>query len=337
DLLNSPAPNRVRQAEPGEFTLRAFLAGKLDLTQAEAVHGIIDAAAPDDLQTALAQLAGGLGHPLAQLRSDLLDLLADLEAGLDFVDEDIEFVSREAARTRIESGQQTLVKLAEQLQTRALHDRPLRVALVGPPNVGKSSLWNALLGENRALVSPVPGTTRDYLIGRYSANRCTLELIDTAGLGTAQDALDAAAQTLGTAAAAQADLVLDCYLDSPPAPQAHHWPLRMQADEAPGSGPPLAVSVRHPHGLDALRAALAAYAQTHRQSALASSVARCEHHLHTATAAIMELQSLLQHEEPVELLVVPLREALDAIGAMTGAVHTNDLLDRIFSRFCIGK
>ncbi|MGL4419179.1 MAG: GTPase, partial [Gemmataceae bacterium] len=163
DLLNSPAPNRVRQAEPGEYTLRAFLAGKLDLTQAEAVHGIIDAAAPDDLQTALAQLAGGLGHPLAQLRSDLLDLLADLEAGLDFVDEDIEFVSREAARTRIESGQQTLVKLAEQLQTRALHDRPLRVALVGPPNVGKSSLWNALLGENRALVSPVPGTTRDYL------------------------------------------------------------------------------------------------------------------------------------------------------------------------------
>jgi tRNA modification GTPase len=153
----------ARLAQPGEFTMRAFLAGRLDLTQAEAVLGVIDAADRRQLQTALSQLAGGFSQPLVQLRSGLLDLLADLEAGLDFTEEDIRFVSTDELQNRVSTAAAELERLSSQLGNRSVAGRLPRVVLAGPPNVGKSSLFNALIGSGAAIVSPQAGTTRDYL------------------------------------------------------------------------------------------------------------------------------------------------------------------------------
>src|SRR4051812_46112849 len=181
----------ARLAEPGEFTLRAFLAGRLDLTQAEAVLGVIDAHEDAELGAALAQLAGGLAGPLHQLREDLLQLLAELEAGLDFIEEDIEFVSSAEVLRQLNAAEILLETVATQLAARHTAGYMPQIALVGPPNVGKSSLFNALVerfglprGDSQtssALVSPQRGTTRDYLTSRLALDGFECEVVDTAG------------------------------------------------------------------------------------------------------------------------------------------------------------
>ncbi len=187
----------ARLAEPGEYTLRAFLAGRIDLTQAEAVLGVIDAQAPDVLSTALAQMAGGLSKPLQRLREELLQLLAELEAGLDFVEEDIEFVSAEQVVRRLQSAAQLLMETADQLASRHARGAAQQIVLLGRPNAGKSSLFNALVktygcrtGTDQpqspaALVSPQRGTTRDYLIATISLGGIQCEVVDTAGIDEA--------------------------------------------------------------------------------------------------------------------------------------------------------
>ena len=197
-------------ARPGEFTLRAFLAGRIDLTQAEAVLGVIDALDQPSLQTALTQLAGGLARPLAGLRDRLLDLLARLEAGLDFVEEDIEFIEAAEILSELEPARSAVASLQAQLARRRL-DRPPSVVLVGPPNAGKSSLFNALIG-GQALVSDEPGTTRDYLRGHLNLNGVCCELIDTAGvlLPAASDPVAHDAQSQSADQARQADVRLYC-------------------------------------------------------------------------------------------------------------------------------
>jgi tRNA modification GTPase len=153
----------ARPAQPGEFTLRAFLAGRLDLTQAEAVLGVIDAADPAQLDVALAQLAGGLATPLNGLRDALLELLAHLEAGFDFADEDLSFIDREQLDAQLADAAQVVDRVARQMGTRSESTMLSRVVLVGRPNTGKSSLFNALATRAQALVSRQAGTTRDYV------------------------------------------------------------------------------------------------------------------------------------------------------------------------------
>jgi len=172
----------ARLAEPGEFTLRAFLAGRIDLTQAEAVLGVIDAADPRQLDGALAQLAGGVARPIATLREELLELLAHIEAGLDFVEEDIAFVSEQEVQRRLAAAADCAAGLARQMAERGLAGTNVRVVLTGQPNVGKSSLLNALAGRAVALTSHQPGTTRDTVSARLDLDGLECELIDTAGL-----------------------------------------------------------------------------------------------------------------------------------------------------------
>lgn len=340
----------ARPAGPGEFTLRAFLAGKKDLTQAEAVLAVVDAGTDADLHAALTQLAGGVTKPLQLLRNDLLDLLADVEAALDFADEDIEFVAQAAVLTRVVAGLAHLANLNRQLADRTVSGQSVRVVLVGAPNAGKSSLFNALAGRPAALVSPTAGTTRDYLTVSLAVGGVPVELTDTAGRGTALDSIDADAQALGTARAEAAEVVVWCVslgdLLTEPAPvpppgrpaarvlAATKSDLHPAADAPPGWVVTSAVTA---DGLARLLPALTDAVTAAARPPLAPSQARCRAHVTAATMALRRAHEHAREADPPELLALALREALAEVGALAGAVYTNDLLDRIFGRFCIGK
>jgi tRNA modification GTPase len=338
-LLNAGA----RAAGPGEFTLRAFLAGKLDLPRAEAVLGVIEAGTRDELRDALAQMAGGVTQPLRALRSDLLDLLADVEAGLDFADEDVQTADPTETLNRLARAMAHVTLLQKQLDQRALGERPFRVVLVGPPNAGKSSLFNALTGGS-ALVSPEPGTTRDYLVRRLELEGVRLEVVDTAGRRGPSDAIEEQAQALGHEQARMADLLLRCVDLTRPAAreaadagEAPTLDVFTKADLVPPPADVLATSAVTGAGLAALRSRLLERVRAHRRPALAPSLSRCRHHVAAALDHLRRAHHTALFQEPAELLALELRGALDQLGEMVGAVYTDDLLDRIFSRFCIGK
>jgi tRNA modification GTPase len=336
----------ARAAQPGEFTLRAFLSGKMDLTRAEAVQAVVAAGDEDELRQALMQLAGGMATPLQELREDLLSLLADVEAGLDFADEDIRFVGQEETLLRLTAALARLTLLRKQLDSRSTAERPFRVVLAGRPNAGKSSLFNALAGES-ALVSPEPGTTRDYLVAPLDVGGMTVELVDTPGRQAALGAIEDQAQTLGRAETEKADLIVLCLergasptedeaallgREKPPA-----LPVATKADLQAGPSGMLSSSAVTGAGLEELRGALAQRARARRRPALAPSLSRCRNHVETCLANLRRAHHVVLFEDPPELLALELREALEQLGQMVGAVYTDDLLDRIFSRFCIGK
>jgi tRNA modification GTPase len=347
-LLQTVCNAGARLAQPGEFTLRAFLAGRIDLTQAEAVLGVIDAADRRQLDTALAQLAGGLSMPLQLLRDDLLNLLADLEAGLDFVEEDIRFVDRNEMDQRLRNAAGQLESLAQQLAERGDASRLPCVALVGAPNVGKSSLFNALVQSDSALVSPVAGTTRDYLAAKIHCNGLEVRLIDTAGIHSdlIHSPIDEAAQQLAAGQRAQADLSVLCLDATRPASQ---WERQQQLHEntlvvwtksdLATTGEGLLTSSRTGSGLDELRTKIAAVlsARPDESHAVVGTAARARESIRLAAAAITDAHGLAIESAGEELIAAELRLALEELGKVVGAIYTDDLLDRIFSRFCIGK
>lgn len=346
-LIASLLQAGAQAARPGEFTMRAFLAGKLDLTRAEAVVGVIEAGNRDELHQALAQLAGGVSRPLQELRHDLLDLLADLEAGLDFAEEDIHFISSDDLLHRLGRGLAQVTLLQKQLARRAVAGPHYRVVLTGRPNAGKSSLFNALLGKPAALISPEPGTTRDYLVGSLDLGDVTVELVDTAGLATHASEVEEQAQALGRGQSARAQLLLLCLeagldlTEEETALLGRHDPpvlaIQTKCDLAAPQKDWPATSAVAGTGLETLKAALAQRARAHRRPVLAPSLSRCEHHVAACLGHLRQAHSAVLNEEPPELLALELRGALDELGEMVGAVYSDDLLDRIFSRFCIGK
>jgi len=336
----------ARAAQPGEFTLRAFLAGKLDLTRAEAVLGVIEAGGRHELRQALTQLAGGVTSPLSGLREDLLNLLADLEAGLDFTEEDIHFIAPDELLKQLAKAMAQLTLLQKQLDQRSVSGRPFRVVIAGRPNVGKSSLFNALTDGN-ALVAAEQGTTRDYLVQRLDLDGTALDIVDTAGWQSAEETIEEQAQQLGRAEAEHADLVLLCR-EAGQEPTANDAGLlkpssvevlavATKCDLAMPSSDCLATSTRTSAGLEELRRTLAERARTRAQPPLAPSLSRCRGHVAACLEHLRRGHEMVLFQEPPELLALEVRGALDQLGEMVGAVYTDDLLDRIFSRFCIGK
>jgi tRNA modification GTPase len=355
-LLRRVCAAGARLAERGEFTLRAFLAGRIDLAQAEAVLGVIDAADRCQLDVALAQLAGGLTRPLAAIRDQLLDLLADLEAGLDFVEEDIRFLSHSDLASRLTDAEDAVSRLVEQLRGRARGDGEPRVVLIGSPNVGKSSLFNALAGDAAALVSARPGTTRDYLSARLELGDLVCQLIDTAGRepATTADELSAAAQRMSYEQHEQADVRLLCLERSR---SLNSWEqaqlgrgdrqiVVMTKCDLPAVLPheseAIETSAATGRGLEELKMAIRSKlivgaAEENPSGAVASTSARCGESLRLAAESLTRSREIAEHRVGDELIAAEIRTALVELGKVVGTIYTDDLLDRIFSRFCIGK
>jgi tRNA modification GTPase len=301
---------------------------------------LIEATDRQELQHSLKQLAGGITQPLQEVREDLLNLLADVEAGLDFAEEDIHFVSPDALLRRLGKALAYLLLLQKQITQRSLAQKPFRVVLAGPANAGKSSLFNALAGADSALVSPLAGTTRDYLEATIELDGIPVVLVDTAGEQQTRDVPLASAQSLGREQARQADLILWCEpSDSPtePPPPIQCWRIATKADLAPPVEDVLSTSSVTGAGLDVLLEQLSRHVRHSGRAALAPSLSRCRHHVETCMQQLRRAHSIVLSQEMPELLALELRLAVDELGAMAGVVYTDDLLDRIFSRFCIGK
>jgi tRNA modification GTPase len=352
----------ARLAQPGEFTLRAFLAGRLDLTQAEAVLGVVHARDQRELAVALEQLGGGLAGPLDDLRNQLLDLLAHLEAGLDFVEEDIEFIQPALLRQALEQAGDQIEQLLERMDRRTPAGHEFRVVLRGLPNSGKSSLLNALVGGTRAIVSAEAGTTRDYVRGSLDLHGLPVELIDTAGVeegfaenSAASHLVSQMAQQATCRQFEQAHVELFC-LDSSRPPTSWEIAELQQVPDIPrivvetkgdlATGPwksswaAIRTSSRTGDGLEELKRAIEG--ELRDTSGLTSEMVqgtavRCEESLRRAGECLGRSREMVLSGEGEELVAGELRLALDELGRVVGAVYTDDVLNRIFSRFCIGK
>ncbi len=346
----------ARLAEPGEFTLRAFLSGRIDLVQAEAVLGVIDAADRRQLDASLVQLAGGMSRPLSLVRNQLLDLLADLEAGLDFVEEDIRFIDYADVMDRLTGAADVVARLSDQLRERDRTDAAPRIVLVGAPNAGKSSLFNALVGQRAALVSEQPGTTRDYLSARLDVGGIYCELIDTAGVeaATIAEPLSIAAQQLSRERNERADLRLLCLDGSRSIDDGAQTQLagndsqiviitKCDLPQTAGSRPAAAIetSAATGHGLDELRRAIRRQLSDDRgpsaSSVTTSTSVRCRDSLRLTAESLARARGLAIDRRGDELIAAEVRTALSELGKVVGAIYTDDLLDRIFTRFCVGK
>ena len=356
----------ARLARPGEFTLRAFLNGRIDLAQAEAVADVIQAETVAAHELATSQLAGELSRRLAAVSEGLANALAEVEARVDFAEEvgGVEVPPHVSAA--IAEAECALASLLEGSQyTRAVREG-LRVPIVGRPNVGKSSLFNALLGEERAIVTEVPGTTRDRVSEAIEVAGVRVTLSDTAGLRESTEPVEAIGIGRTHAALEESPVALWVVDGGAPLAPEDRWiaeKLRAKRvltalnkrdlpavtlaehvtallDGAPGNGTGVvAVSAARSEGLDELRAALASLLGAGAAGGHAGAVGNARHvdALTRAREALVRASAIAARGEPGEIVALELREGLAAIGEVTGRAVGEDLLDRIFSRFCIGK
>jgi tRNA modification GTPase len=353
-LVQTICSHGARPAEPGEFTLRAFLAGRLDLTQAEAVLGVIDAGSRTELDVALRQLGGGLADPLSRLRSDMLDALAHLEAGLDFAEEDIEFIGRDELRRQLAQARDEVAGLAGRMSTRAPSATEYRLVLYGRPNVGKSSLLNALAQSQQAIVSELAGTTRDYVTASVDCGGFRCMLIDTAGRASDVSPLihtpDAEAQRSRQEQTARAHLRLLCLDATRPLDGWERQELGRddpqqlivftKCDDATDRSGGIATSSLRSSGLDNLKEVIAqrlAGLASVQTDVVAGTAARCRDSLERALTSLNAAIDAIDAKAGEEIVAGEIRIALEELGRTAGAVYTDDILDRIFSRFCIGK
>jgi tRNA modification GTPase len=344
----------ARLATPGEFTLRAFLAGRIDLTQAEGVLGVIDARSQQELQLALEQLSGGLAHPLSRLRETLLNLLADLEAELDFAEEGIEFVPHTTLLALLSEGTAELSRLLLRIAERGSVQPRLRVLLYGPANAGKSSLFNALAPQAQAIVSPTAGTTRDVLRADVTFAGVQCQLLDSAGLTapTTEDPIANLALAKTHTAYDQAHVRLLCLDGSHPLSD-EAWNAMRQCSERclvvqTKSDLPavwkdenaVCVSSATGAGLDLLQEEIARRITTDLVAdteAVTATALRCTDALRRAQERLSQAQASCTAGVSRELIAGDVRLTLDELGQILGVVVTDDILDRLFSRFCIGK
>ena len=363
----------ARPAEPGEFTKRAFLAGRIDLSQAEAVMDLLEARTQTGAGLAAAQLQGALAREIAAIRATLVTLMAQLEVAIDFPDEDAELLNREEAAALLQAQVlkpvQALIRDAEKGR---LYREGARLAIAGLPNAGKSSLLNALLREERALVTPVPGTTRDSIEEWIHLEGIPIQLVDTAGIRlTCDDPVERLGVERARKMIASADLVLflvdaqagfteatqALFADLAAAgsakrlllalnkrdliPEQQEQVLCAQARELASGCPVLSLSVKRGEGLEDLqKAVLALLAPQDATLGKTARFAPNRRHrtlLVQAEAACASCLDSLQSGAPVDLLSVDVQAILELIGEISGESSPDEVLDAVFSQFCIGK
>ncbi|MBI3934896.1 MAG: tRNA uridine-5-carboxymethylaminomethyl(34) synthesis GTPase MnmE [Acidobacteria bacterium] len=361
----------ARLAEPGEFTLRAFLNGRMDLTQAEAVRDLIEAQTLYQAKVAAQQMEGAVSHWLAPWKKELVDLIALLEAGIDFAEDDVSVLTPAEIGGRLGSVAQGLERIAESFRTGKMIHQGLTLAIVGRPNVGKSSLFNCLLQQDRAIVTAHPGTTRDLVSETTEIEGIPLRFVDTAGIREAFDEAEAIGVRKSLEAAAESDLalvVLDGSTNLAPEDRQlleklgsldkllvvvnkSDLPARLRREElevflghhSPASeayAPIVLVSALRQEGMGQLRQAIldaALPALSGGREAQFLTNLRQQQLVGQAVEALKTAESAIGQNLPHEMLLLDLYKALRPLNAITGETTVEDILTQIFSTFCIGK
>jgi tRNA modification GTPase len=355
-VLDTLLANGARLAEPGEFTRRAFLNGRIDLAQAEAVADLIHSRTELALAAANEQLAGKLSQRINRLRDDLMHTLAHVEAHIDFPDEDIEPDTKAQLLRRLEGGIAFMDELLRTANEGQILRRGIRAAIVGRPNVGKSSLLNQLLGRDRAIVSPIAGTTRDTIEETANLRGLPVVFIDTAGLREARDEIEREGIRRSRESLASAEFILHVLDASEPLTKADEnyfaefagkkrifvrnktdLPVKL---ELPRDSRSVDVSCVSGQGMEALKDAIKELVWSGEIKAEMLQVminSRHQDALNRARASTQMTLDALRGDATLELAAMDLRIAVNAVGEIVGKTATEDLLDSIFSQFCIGK
>ena len=357
-VLDTLLANGARMAEPGEFTKRAFLNGRIDLAQAEAVADVIHSRTELALAAANEQLAGKLSQRINQLRDDLMLTLAHVEAHIDFPDEDISPDTKEKLLQRLEDGISFMDELLRTANEGQILRRGIRVAIVGRPNAGKSSLLNQLLGRDRAIVSPIAGTTRDTIEETANIRGLPVIFIDTAGLREARDEIEVEGIRRSRESLAAAEFILHVLDASEPLTSADEIYLKEFADKkrilvrnktdlpvklnlhADASASVIDMCSLSGQGIETLKDAIKTLVWAGEIKAEMLQVAINSRHqdaLNRARFTARQATDALRDGMTLELVAMDLRIAANAVGEIVGKTTTEDLLDSIFSAFCIGK
>ncbi|MHC5761993.1 tRNA uridine-5-carboxymethylaminomethyl(34) synthesis GTPase MnmE [Nostoc sp.] len=363
--------NGSRLAQPGEFTLRAFLNGRLDLTQAEGIADLVGAKSPQAAQSALAGLQGKLAHPIRQLRANCLDILAEIEARIDF-EEDLPPLDDKAIVSEIDKIAAKITRLLETKDQGELLRTGLKVAIVGRPNVGKSSLLNAWSRSDRAIVTDLPGTTRDVVESQLVVGGIPVQVLDTAGIRETTDQVEKIGVERSHRAANAADLVLltidasagwtegdeeiyekvqhrpliivinkiDLVEESDRKNFQSKIPVALSAHQGGDSKSKIVTAAAQNQGIDALETAILEIVQSGKVQAADMDLAinqRQAAALTQAKISLEQVQATITQQLPLDFWTIDLRGAIQALGEITGEEVTESVLERIFSRFCIGK
>lgn len=356
-VLDAVLAQGARLAHPGEFTLRAFLNGRLDLTQAEAVADVIHARTELALAAAQEQLAGKLSQRIHRVREELVQIMAHLEAHLDFPEEDIAPDTGAHLQARLAAAVAFMDELLRTADEGRILRRGIRAAIIGRPNVGKSSLLNQLLGHDRAIVSPIPGTTRDTIEETANVRGVPVMFVDTAGLREAYDLIEQEGIRRSRASLARAELILHVLDASEPlTPEDEAFltesagkkrilvcnkidlPARLALPSV--RAPVVEVCCLTGQGIEALKDAIQQLVWSgHVPTGMFEVMINSRHQeaLQRARAAAERVRTALSANAALELVAEDLRQAVNALGEITGQTLTEDLLEAIFSQFCIGK
>jgi tRNA modification GTPase len=357
----------ARLADPGEFTLRALANGRMNLAEAEAVRDLIDAQTTASARQAIRQLRGEFSNTLKPIKDDLLDLIVVLESALEFVEDDLPEFQTESIKKRMAELVDSVGNLAETFRAGKLIREGLRVALVGRPNVGKSSLFNALLGSDRAIVTEVAGTTRDQIHERFTIGDIPISLIDTAGLRETTDTVESIGVERSRMAMADADLVVVLLdgseeltlednqiiasvqdlnhllvvnkIDKISAERVEEFPANLRSEISNFRSSIETVSAKTGSGLDDLKQSLVRPFAPKDISDSGFLVTDARHHdlLVRSKDEIASSLALFDQKTSEEIVLVGLHNALRYLGQITGETTTEDMLTRIFATFCIGK
>ena len=361
-ILKALQKKGIRMAEPGEFTKRAFINGKMDLTEAEAVNKVINSRSDWEIRTSLKQMHGSLKNIIADIRENIIELKADVECGIDFLEEDIEFISKPDAVKKISIISDNLEDLLRRCVTGERLSHGINVGIVGKPNVGKSSILNLILNTERAIVSNIPGTTRDVIKETIQIGGIHVNLIDTAGIHDSNDkieriGIDRSLQTIKDSFVVLA--VFDCSENFDEKDEKileniinkncifilnkydkkNNDVIKLLSEKTGSRGAAIEFSAISGHGMKVLEKNIQDIIIKNFEGYQDGFIAdiRVIGLLEKSISNCRSIINVLENEEPVEIIAFEIQQLINTILEITGDISPDDILESVFSRFCIGK